>query len=72
MLFWNSSTKLTNTNILVSFDNMCNILTLQMKDKGTADGIVSQFLHLADWYYNYYEPTDSTFTKHGILKKVTK
>ena len=61
--------KLNKTNILVSFENKCNVLTLNMKEKETTDGIVSQLSLLANSYHSYYEPAVSTFKKNGILKR---
>ena len=44
--------KLNKTNILVSFENKCNVLTLNMKEKETTDGIVSQLSLLANSYHS--------------------
>ena len=41
---------LSKTNILVSFKNICNFLTLNLKDKEKAGEIVSQLSHLANSY----------------------
>ena len=58
--------KLNKENILVSFENKCNVLTLNMKEKETTDGIVSQLSLLANSYHSYYEPAVSTFKKTVI------
>ena len=59
---------LIKTNILVSFENMCNFSTSNMKDKEKTGEIVSQLSHSANSYYGYYKPSVSTLMKHGILK----
>ena len=64
------STNLIKTNILVSFETICNFLTSNLKDKGKAVEIVSQLSDLANSYYSYYKPSVRTLKKHGILKKL--
>ena len=61
---------LIKANILVSFENMCNFLTSNMKDKEKTGEIVSQLSYLANSYYNYYKPSVSTLKKHGFLKRL--
>ena len=61
---------LIKTNVLVSFENMCNFLTSNMKDKEKTGEIISQLSHLANSYYSYYKPSVSTLKKHGILKRL--
>ena len=61
---------LIKTNILVSFENICNCLTSNLKDKEKVGEIVSQLSHLANSYYSYYKPSVSTLKKHGILKRL--
>ena len=57
---------LIKTNILVSFENICNCLTSNLKDKEKVGKIVSQLSHLANSYYSYYKPSVSTLKKHSI------
>ena len=45
---------LIKMNILVSFENMCNILTSNLKDQEKTGEIVLQLSHLANSYYSYY------------------
>ena len=61
---------LIKTNILVSFENICNLLTSNLKDKEKIGEIVSQLSHLANSYYSYYKPSVSTLKKHGVLKRL--
>ena len=61
---------LIRTNIFVSFENLCNFLTSNMKGKEKTGNIVSQHSHLANSYYSYCKPSVSTLTKHGILKRL--
>ena len=61
---------LIKTNILVSFEKICNFLTSNLKDKERVGEIVSQLSHLANPYYSYYKPSVSTLKKHSILKKL--
>ena len=61
---------LIKTNILVSFENICNFLTSNLKDKEKVGEIVSQLSHLVNSYYSYYKPSVSTLKKHGILKRL--
>ena len=44
---------LIKTSILVSFENMCNFLTSNMKDQNKTGEIVSQLPHLENSYYSY-------------------
>ena len=48
------SANLIKMNILGSFENMCNILTSNLKDKEKTGDIVLQLSHLANSYYSYY------------------
>ena len=50
LYFTISSANLSKTNILVSFENICNFLTLNLKDKEKAGEIVSQLSHSANSY----------------------
>ena len=61
---------LIKTNILLSFENMCNFLTSNLKDKEKTGKTVSQLSHLENSYYSYYKPSVSTLKKHGILKRL--
>ena len=62
---------LIKTKILISFENMCNFLTLNLKDKEKRGEIVSQLSHLANLYYSYHQPSVSTLKKQDF-KKVMK
>ena len=64
------SVNLIKTNILASFENMCNFLTLNRKDKGKIGEIALPRSHLANSYYSSYKPSVSTLKKHDILKKL--
>ena len=61
---------LIKTNILVSFENMRNSLTSNVKEKEKTGEIVSQLSQLQNSYYSYYKPSVSTLKKHVILKRL--
>lgn len=57
-------------NILVSSVNMCNFVTLNMKDKEKTGETVSQLSNLANSYYSYCKPSVTTVKKHGSSKRL--
>ena len=61
---------LIKANILVSFENMCNFLTSNMKDKEKTGENVSRISHLVKSYYSCFKPSVSTLKKHVVLKRL--
>lgn len=67
LYFADPSVKLIKTNILESFENMCNFLTSNMRDKGKRGEIALPLSHLTNSYYSSYKLSVSTLKKHNIF-----
>lgn len=63
------SVKLIKTNIVESFEHMCNFLTSSMRDKGKTGEIALPRSHLPNSYYSSFKLSVSTLKKHKIFLK---